>query len=119
MELWKDDLFRKLSLLISLGFFANALVYYGISLGAATLPGNIFVNNIINSVIDISSCLLTFFIMFSIRRRTLLACGLIIGGVSCLICAFLFQTSTRFQLGLEIGRWISFIGKFCSSSSFR
>jgi len=69
LELMRDGLMRKLSLLVSLSFFASALVFYGLSLGSATLPGNIYVNNAINSAIDISSCLLrTVFCFISINR---------------------------------------------------
>ena len=51
-----------------------------------------------------------------IPRRVILSSGVLIGGVACLLSAFCFlKNSSQYE---EYGRWISFIGKLCSSSAF-
>ena len=53
-----------------------------------------------------------------IPRRQLMATCMIIGALSCFVCAYLFQTEYMGTNYEAIGRWVSFVGKFTLSSSF-
>ena len=46
-------LLTKVSIIQSASFFTCALVYYGMTLNAAEIPGDLYVNNSIGAVIDV------------------------------------------------------------------
>ena len=49
---------RFVSLNVIFNFTVNVLTYYGLTFNAAALPGDIFVNNGIQGIIDFVACIL-------------------------------------------------------------
>ena len=90
------DLFKngKLMAIITLNccfnWVANALVYWGISLGAGGIPGNIIFTNAMYGFIEIPAILMFGFSMNwkFLGRKKSLALFLILGGCSCLLSMF-------------------------------
>ena len=63
------DLFRNgshlrfVSLNVIFNFTVNVLTYYGLTFNAAALPGDIFVNNGIQGLIDFVSCIIMVYLL--------------------------------------------------------
>jgi len=118
IELGKDPLIMRLSILCSTVFFLVGVAYHGTSLGAASLPGNLFANNLINSVLDTFSAVVAFLLMPKMTRRLLIGSSFAAAFSSCLISAVLFEFFPKDSTQETIGTWISFSGKFAISVAF-
>ena len=119
LELGKDPLIMRLSILCSTVFFLVGVAYNGTSLGAASLPGNLFTNNLINSVLDTFSAVVAFLLMPKMTRRLLIGSSFAAAFSSCLISAILFEFFPKNSPQETVGTWISFAGKFAISVAFR
>jgi hypothetical protein len=60
------------------------MAYYGLSYGAGDLPGDIFVNNVINGAVEVAAYVASFFLLNVLGRRMLTAGPLLFSGV-CMI----------------------------------
>ena len=76
-----------------LSWFANSVVYYGLSLGTTNLPTNIFVTNIIMALVELPSYYLVSVILTKniLGRRTAHAMFLTSAGIFCIL-----STLTKF-----------------------
>lgn len=62
-DLFRTPNLRKKTLNVMLAWFANALVYYGLSLGTNSLEGNPFLNMFIMAVVELPSYVVTVYLM--------------------------------------------------------
>ena len=60
------------------------LVYYGLSMNASSLAGDLFTNFTLLSVAEFPGYLLSYLGMCLVGRRATLAASLLIGGLACL-----------------------------------
>ena len=119
VELGKDPLILRLSILCSTVFFLVGVAYNGTSLGAASLPGNLYTNNLINSILDALSAVVAFLLMPKMTRRLLIGSSFAAAFGSCLMSAILFEYFPTNSPQETVGTWISFAGKFAISVAFR
>lgn len=70
-----------------------SLGYFGMSLGSAALPTNIFVTNLIYAAMDLPACQLCAFGMDWFGRRLLVAVGFLMGGVLIVLSTILNETT--------------------------
>jgi len=85
-DLMKWPKMRKISFNSGYCWFVTSMVYYGLGLNAGSLAGNIFMNNILNAVLEIiGRCLIPFLMEWKVfgRKRSLALCFLLLG-ISCL-----------------------------------
>ncbi|CAK8674959.1 unnamed protein product [Clavelina lepadiformis] len=83
------DLFRdKKTLLITLNvmfnWFVNSLVYYGVSLNAGALAGDLYLNNTLNGVMEITSFIICLLLLDRLGRRIMLSALLFVAGIGLL-----------------------------------
>ena len=97
---------------------AVTLSYYGLSYNAAALPGNLFINNTINGLVETLAYTVLMFSMPFIGRRKLTSGTFLLGGVIILLCAILLEFANGRQSMLDAAQWLSFIGKFFVSGCF-
>lgn len=97
---------------------AVTLSYYGLSYNAAALPGNLFINNTINGLVETLAYTVLMFSMPFIGRRKLTSGTFLLGGVIILLCAILLEFANGRQSMLAAAQWLSFIGKFFVSGCF-
>lgn len=102
-------------LTMSFMFLSAASVYYGLAYKAASLPGSIFINNMLNGLVDIVAYVLVALIMERVGRRTLVLVSFGLGAICSAICGVLFYLNESSTM-IETARWISFICKFFISS---
>lgn len=108
-DLFKTPNLRKKTLNVMLCWFANSIVYYGLSLSTGTLEGNPYFMLFIMGLVEIPSYVLTVYLMDRLGRRSLTVVEMIVGGTCCIIAALTTgAVATSFV----------FAGKFLIASSF-
>ncbi|XP_075226543.1 organic cation transporter protein isoform X2 [Lycorma delicatula] len=80
---------RLKSLNVGLNWFANSLVYYGLSLNAGKLFGNPFLVLFILGLVEIPSYIVSTVLLDRVGRRFLTAIFLLLGGFACLAAAII------------------------------
>lgn len=111
-DLFKTPNMCKRMFNVSLNWFANSLVYYGLSLNTGKLFGNPFLILFIAGVVDVPSYILTGILMNWLGRRNLIASLMVLGGLACISAAYIPS---------DAGAWataIVMIGKFFIAGSF-
>lgn len=115
LDLFRTPNLRKKSLNICLNWFANSIVYYGLSLNMGNLVGNPFVMMFLNGLVEMPAYLLVIFIMDRVGRRCLISTLMLLGGVCC-ICAAAIGTGD--SLAAIVTVTIVLAGKACVAGSF-
>ncbi|KAJ8934337.1 hypothetical protein NQ314_013378 [Rhamnusium bicolor] len=111
LDLFKTPNLRKKTLNVMLCWFANSLVYYGLSLSTGNLQGNPYVILFVMGLVEIPSYIVTVYLMDRLGRRSLTSFEMIAGGICCIIAANLTMGS------VESTSFV-FAGKFLIASSF-
>jgi len=93
-------------------------VYYGLGLNAGSLPGDIFVNNVINGVFEIASYAFCMFAIDRVGRRRLMCGCLWTAGLGLLCSALIIEFSHKSEMLLTVAKVFAFVGKFGISGSF-
>ena len=73
------------SLNIAFQFIVIVMVYYGLSFAAGSLPGSIYINNVISGVVELVAYILTYFTLDKLGRKKLTAGPLILAGFSMIL----------------------------------
>lgn len=108
-DLFKTPNLRKKTLNVMFCWFANSIVYYGLSLSTGTMEGNPYFMLFIMGLVEIPSYVITVYLMDKWGRRSLTAFEMIIGGICCIIAAL--------SVGALATTFV-FAGKFLIASSF-
>ncbi|CAB0018372.1 unnamed protein product [Nesidiocoris tenuis] len=111
-DLFRTPFLRKKTLNLALNWFANSLVYYGLSLNTGSLKGDPYFILFVMAVVELPGYFLTILILDKTGRRPLICTFMIVGSVACLCTAVIPPESTT------IINSVVFLGKFCISSSF-
>lgn len=130
VDLVKTPNLRNRTLNVSLCWFANSLVYYGLSLSTGKMSGNPFFILFLMGLVEIPSYVATVYLMDRLGRRSLTSVNMILGklkflgstavktyflktpgSICCIIAVFLTSGSTESLV-------IVMSGKFLISSSF-
>ena len=88
--LTRSFMMNKVLAVCVLSWFANSVVYYGLSLGTTNLSKNIFVTNIIMALVELPSYYLVSVILTKniLGRRTAHAMFLTLAGIFCILSTF-------------------------------
>jgi len=101
---------RKISLILMVCWPIVTLGYYGITFSLSSLNDDIFISNIIGSLIEIPAYIIVGLFMDTWGRKPLFSLSLLISGICCIVCGTLDEGSLRTSLAM--------FGKFFASSSF-
>lgn len=115
LDLFRTPNLRKKSLNICLNWFANSIVYYGLSLNMGNLVGNPFVMLFLSGLVELPAYILVVFTMDRAGRRCLVSTLLLIGGACCICAANIAATS---EVASIITVTIVLVGKACVAGSF-
>jgi len=113
-SLWKSPMIRKFTIILYFTWFANAYVYYGISLNIGVIGGNLFVNFALAGLIEVPSYLLTIYLFNYMGRKTITAYYMLAAGFCCLVISFFSYVVTVQALVLIF----ALLGKFFITSTF-
>ena len=104
---------------------ANALVYYGLSMNSASLPGSVFFNNLMAAGSEYPMYMIMSFLMKRFGRRRMTSYCFFLAGVSCLIATVTFEIAKKRCESTNLKNpWVimnlmfSFFGKTCIAGSF-
>ncbi|CAK8676580.1 unnamed protein product [Clavelina lepadiformis] len=118
LDLFRQKTMALLTLNVMFSWFVNSFVYYGVSLNAGALAGDIFINNTLNGVMEIASYLLVMILLDRIGRRIILASFFAVAGIV-LICSVIVNTYAEDnQSMVTLGLAFAFIGKIGISGAF-
>ncbi|XP_069956927.1 organic cation transporter protein-like [Cherax quadricarinatus] len=88
------------------------LVYFGLSSNTSNLGGNVFVNFIASMLIEIPSCIFSYFALDRLGRKGSLSFVLLLGGFSCFISGFIPEGYDWLVVCLSL------VGKFGAAAGF-
>lgn len=111
LDLFKTKNLRLRSLNLCLCWFANSLVYYGLSLSTGKLQGNPFLIMAIMGLVEMPSYTATILLLDRLGRRPLISFMMLSGGVCCITGAYL-------ESGTTAATAVIMLGKFFISGSF-
>ncbi|XP_030059748.1 solute carrier family 22 member 15 [Microcaecilia unicolor] len=119
LDIFRHRVLLQRTLIMMYIWFVCSLVYYGLTLHAGDLNGNVYTNLALSGLVEIPSypiCLYLINKKWCGRRRTLLG-FLCFGGLACLIVMFLpnKKGSETFLSSIQL---LSLLGKMTISSSF-
>ncbi|CAH1373473.1 hypothetical protein MTP99_014862 [Tenebrio molitor] len=106
LDLFKTPNLRMKTLNVCLNWFANSLVYYGLSLSTGKLSGDPFLILFVMGLVELPSYVLTVYLMDRMGRRSLTALNMILGGVCCIIAANLTMGSTESTACVVVGKFL-------------
>lgn len=110
-DLFKTPNLRKKTLNVCLCWFANSLVYYGLSLNAGKLYGNPFLMLFLSGLVEFPSYVAIIFLLDRLGRRSLTSGLMLAGGLSCIAAVYLIPGSVP-------AITVAMLGKLCIAGSF-
>jgi MFS transporter, OCT family, solute carrier family 22 (organic cation transporter), member 16 len=91
IDLIRTPSLRAKTLNCCLNWFANSLVYYGLSLNTGKLLGNPFLMLFIVGLVEWPSYVATILLMDRTGRRSLISTLMLLGGLACLLAVYIPQ----------------------------
>lgn len=89
---------------VCLCWFANSLVYYGLSLSAGKLYGNPFLILFLMGLVEFPSYIVIVFVLDRLGRRSITSGLMLLGGLCCIIAVFIAQGSTAATTIVMLGK---------------
>lgn len=94
LDLFKTPNLRMKTLNVCLCWFANSIVYYGLSLSAGKLYGNPFLILFIMGLVEFPSYITIIIVLDKLGRRSITSTLMLGGGICCIVAAYVAQGST-------------------------
>lgn len=110
-DLLKTPNVRKKSLVLFYCWLTASCGYYGLTLNAADLGGDPFINLLLSGIIEVPACIVSIFLMDKWGRRPTLSLSFVVSGVACV-------TMQAVKEIVELNIVLSLVGKFGSSAAF-
>ncbi|XP_037949377.1 organic cation transporter protein [Teleopsis dalmanni] len=103
-DLFKTPNLRMKTLNVCLCWFANSLVYYGLSLSAGKLYGNPFLILFIMGLVELPSYFTIVLVLDRLGRRPITSTLMIAGSICCIVAAYVAQGSTTSTAIVMMGK---------------
>lgn len=103
-NLFKTPNMLKKTLIISGCWFANSVVYYGLSLNTGKLNGNPYFIAFLMGVVELPSYIIIMYCLDRIGHRALISTMMLLGGISCLVVVTLPHGSTAATGVVMVGK---------------
>ncbi|XP_037050359.1 organic cation transporter protein [Bradysia coprophila] len=103
-DLFKTPRLRMKTLNVCLCWFANSLVYYGLSLSAGKLYGNPFLILFLMGLVEFPSYIVIVLVLDRFGRRSITSGLMLLGGLCCIIAVFIAQGSTAATTIVMLGK---------------
>jgi len=88
-DLFRTPVLRSRAINVAFNWFANSIVYYGLSLNTGNLPGNPYLVLFLIGLAEIPGYLLVIGLVDITGRRSLCSTLMLLGGFACIIVAFI------------------------------
>ncbi|CAH2084820.1 unnamed protein product [Euphydryas editha] len=103
-NLFKTPNMLKKTLIICGCWFANSVVYYGLSLNTGKLNGNPYFMTFLVGIVELPSYIIIMYYLDRIGHRALISTMMLLGGISCLVVVTLPQGSTIATCTVMVGK---------------
>lgn len=103
-DLFKTPNLRSRTLNVCFCWFANSIVYYGLSLNTGKLYGNPFLILFLMGLVEFPSYIDIIYLLDKLGRRSLISSLMLVGGLCCIIAANLTQGSTATTTIVMLGK---------------
>ncbi|KAM7426950.1 hypothetical protein ABFA07_021831 [Porites harrisoni] len=114
LDMFRTPKLRKRTVICGFNWFANGLVYFGISLNVGNLAGDMYLNFFFLSIVEIPGALLLWFLLKRYGRRIPYASFMIFGGLAgTLVSAVPSDEGLQFIVTI-----LAVIGKACIFATF-
>lgn len=110
-DLFRTPNLRMKTLNVCLCWFANSIVYYGLSLSAGKLYGNPYFILFLLGLVEFPTYITLMFVLDRLGRRSITSTLMLGGGLCCIVAAFIAQGST-------LSTSIVMLGKLLIAGSF-
>lgn len=110
-DLFKTPNLRMKTLNVCFCWFANSIAYYGLNLSSGSLKGNPFMILFIMGLVEYPSYIAIIFVLDILGRRMITSSLMLVGGVCCVVAAYIQQGST-------LATSIVMLGKLTIAGSF-
>lgn len=91
IPLLKTPIIRRRTIYVTFNWFANSLVFYGLSLNTGNLAGNPFLVLFLVGLAEIPGYFMATFLIDRLGRRSVCTSFMVLGGCFCIIAAFIIQ----------------------------
>ncbi|KAI4458557.1 solute carrier family 22 member [Holotrichia oblita] len=105
---------RKITLLLSVIWFAVYLIYYGLVLNVGNIGGDLYINSVLSGLVEVPAIAISILFLLKMGRRWPLALTLIFSGLSCLLIIPIKWVTSDLQWLVTT---LAMTGKFLVSSS--
>ncbi|XP_055626421.1 organic cation transporter protein [Toxorhynchites rutilus septentrionalis] len=103
-DLFKTPNLRKMTLNVCLCWFANSITYYGLSLSSGKLGGNPYLILFLMALVEMPSYLAIILLLDKLGRRSITSTLMIVGGICCIVAAYLNRGSTESTTVVMFGK---------------
>ncbi|EDV92557.1 organic cation transporter protein [Drosophila grimshawi] len=110
-DLFRTPNLRMKTLNVCLCWFANSIVYYGLSLSTGKLYGNPYLILFLMGLVEFPSYVFVVFVLDRLGRRSITSTLMLGGGLCCIVAAFIAQGST-------VSTSVVMVGKLLIAGSF-
>ncbi|XP_023018832.2 organic cation transporter protein isoform X2 [Leptinotarsa decemlineata] len=114
LDLFKTAHMRKKTFCLFLIWFSVYLVYYGLVLNLGNIGGNLYVNSVLQGVVEVPAVAISIFILLKGGRRWPLFLTMAISGTACGLTVPIYLSTAKLQWVVTT---LTMISKFCISSS--
>ncbi|XP_074649708.1 organic cation transporter protein-like isoform X2 [Tubulanus polymorphus] len=119
MTLFREPILRRITLILSILWFVNTLVYYGLSLSAAVLAGDRFLNFFLMALVEIPATFCAMFLMESrAGRRISISSFHGLAGISLIVLVFIPPVTENGTDLTPLTVFSTLVGKFSITASF-
>ncbi|XP_041369552.1 organic cation transporter protein-like [Gigantopelta aegis] len=102
--------------IIFFNWLAINIIYYGLGLNVSNLSGNVYLNFVISSLVELVAYIILIFIMDKTGRKKLYLVSMLLGGIACLATVFPVMYGTKAHTWVTVT--LSMVGKFGASAAF-
>jgi len=117
-DLFKHRKMRLITYNISICWFVNSMVYFGLSMNASSLSGSDFLNNALNALVEFPAYGFIVLSRRKVQRKTILCTCMIVAGVCCLASTLVKIVFYESILKEDIVTAFVLFGKMFISASF-
>lgn len=103
-DLFKTPNMLRKTLIICGCWFANSVVYYGLSLNTGKLSGNPYFIMFLMGIVELPSYVIIMYFLDRVGHRALISTMMLLGGISCLVVVALPHGSTAVTGVVMIGK---------------
>ncbi|XP_036364392.1 organic cation transporter protein-like isoform X1 [Octopus sinensis] len=112
IDLIKKPYLAFISFNVWFNWFANSMLYYGVTLNAVDMAGDPYINFLIMAVVEIPACLVCMWFFHCFGHRKPISFFMVFGGINCIISNFIQKGSVWIPLFFAV------LGKFGATAAY-